>query len=98
MTGTQGVIIPQRNVQNLMLSEDVIDAVEKGEFHIWAISSVDEGISILTGVPAGEQDEEGAFPVDTVNNLVEQRLRDFAAYLRDFPGRNALGRTPEDAG
>jgi predicted ATP-dependent protease len=91
MTGDQGVIIPRRNLQNLMLSKDVVEAVRSGEFHVWAIDTVDQGISILTGVAAGTRDEEGAFPPDTVNYWVEQRLRDFAEYLRDFPGRNAVG-------
>lgn len=83
LTGDQGVIIPQANVRNLMLREEVVEAVQAGQFHIWAVHTVEEGIEILTGVPAGERGADGKFPEGTVNALVEQRLREFAEYLRE---------------
>ena len=62
LTGEQGVIIPTANVQHLMLDEEVIQAVAEGKFHIWAVDSVDQGIEILTGVPAGERQPDGTYP------------------------------------
>ena len=60
LTGEQGVILPASNVSNLMLRDDVVEAVAEGKFHIWPVRTIDEGIEILTGVPAGERGEEGA--------------------------------------
>ncbi len=82
LTGDQGVIIPVGNVRNLMLREDVIEAVREGEFHIWPVRTVDEGIEILTGVPAGELQEDGTYPEGTVNWAVSQRLAELAEELR----------------
>jgi predicted ATP-dependent protease len=90
LTGDQGVIIPQGNIQHLMLSQEVVQAVEEGNFHIWAIKKVDEGMEVLTGVPAGERAADGEFTPDTVNYLVQQRLAEFAEYLKEFP-EMALG-------
>ncbi len=84
LTGTQGVIIPKSNVENLMLREDVVESIEAGQFHIYAAETVDEGIEILTGVPAGKADKEGKFPSDTVNGMVDERLRALAEGLRAF--------------
>jgi predicted ATP-dependent protease len=84
LTGEQGVILPEANVDNLMLREDVVDAVEAGLFHIYPVNNVDEGIAILTGVPAGERDAEGAYPPGTVNNLVDRKLHEMAMRLQDF--------------
>lgn len=89
LTEEQGVIIPQSNVQNLMLREDVIEAVKANRFHIWAVKTIDEGIEILTGVPAGERGPDGKFPKNTVNHRVEQRLREFAECLKEFPEEGA---------
>src|SRR5690606_24001634 len=66
LTGEQGVIIPHQNVKNLMLKDEVVKAVEEGKFHIYAIQSVEEGIEILTGMPAGKQDEYGEYEENTV--------------------------------
>ncbi len=84
LTGNQGVIIPQGNVRNLMLRDDVVEAVEEGKFHVWAIGSADEGIEILTGVPAGEPDEEGSYPPETVNARVQAQLAEYAELSKKF--------------
>ena len=84
LTGHQGVIIPKQNIDDLMVREDILASVSKGEFHVWAISSVDEGIEILTGVKAGARQKDGSFEPATVNALVDRRLGDFAEYWRKF--------------
>jgi predicted ATP-dependent protease len=85
LTGEQGVIIPQSNAQNLMLREDVVEAVKSKKFHIWAVKTINEGIEILSGTPAGERGSDGKFPEATVNYRVEQRLEKFAECLKEFP-------------
>jgi lon-related putative ATP-dependent protease len=84
LTGQQGVMIPARNVQNLMLKQEVVDAVATGQFHIWAVDHIDEGIEILTGVPAGQQLEDGSWPEGTVNYLVNDRLQKMVEGLQKF--------------
>ena len=81
LTGKQGVIIPRTNVVNLMLREDVLEAVENGQFSIYAIDDVDDGIELLTGIPAGKADKRGRFPKGTVNYMVQQSLEE---YYRDY--------------
>ncbi|HKL49317.1 MAG TPA: ATP-binding protein, partial [Desulfuromonadales bacterium] len=89
LTGEQGVVIPKRNVKNLMLKQEVIEAVENGDFHVWAVENVDEGIEILTGVPAGEKQEDGTWPSGSVNALVDEQLRKLADITRNFSqGKN----------
>ncbi len=78
LTGEQGVIIPRANVKHLMLRADVVEAVANGQFAIYAIETVDEGIELLMGIPAGERDESGAYPEGTLNFLVEHRLAKLA--------------------
>ena len=78
LNGEHGVIIPVQNVRNLHLNDDVIDAVKKGEFHIYAINTIDEGIEILTGVPAGKKDRNGNFPAGTINYLANQKLEKYS--------------------
>ncbi len=75
LTGEQGVMIPEKNVKNLMLKEEVIEAVKEGTFHIYAISHVDEGIEILTGMTAGKCDEEGNYPEGTIYHRVADKLK-----------------------
>ena len=73
----QGVIIPIQNVRNLHLSDEVIQAVKEGKFHIYAVSTIDEGIEILTGVPAGKKNSSGKFPAGTINYLVYEKLKKY---------------------
>jgi lon-related putative ATP-dependent protease len=77
LTGNQGVLIPKANVKNLMLKKDVIDAVKKGKFHIYQVSTIEEGIEILTDVPAGTPDKEGYFPQGTVYGKVQEKLKKY---------------------
>jgi predicted ATP-dependent protease len=84
LNGEQGVLIPARNVQNLMLKQEVIDAVGSGRFHVWAIDHIDEGVEILTGMPAGVRGEDGTWPEGTVNYLVNERLRTMVEGLKEF--------------
>lgn len=88
LTGEQGVMIPRANVRHLMLRHDVVEAVREGRFHIYAVSTIDEGIEVLTGVPAGVRDGEGHFPVGSLNRQVEDRLREFAARARRLAERD----------
>ena len=80
-TGNQGVLIPSRNVEGLMLRPDVVKAIEKGEFEIYAIETVEEGIEVLTGVEAGKADESGNYPVSTVFGAIQARLERFGRVL-----------------
>lgn len=84
LSGTQGVMIPAANVEDLMLRNDVVQAVSDGKFHLYPVQTVEEGIEILTGVPAGERRADGMFPPDTVYARVEQRLEEMAKGLKQF--------------
>lgn len=84
LDGSHGVIIPVQNVANLNLSDEIIEDVKKGNFHVYAISSIDEGIEILTGVPAGKKDTNGKFPAGTINYLVQEKLKKFARVSKDL--------------
>jgi len=84
LTGKQGVIIPAENIEDLMLRDDTIDAVARGQFQILPISTVEQGIEILTGVKAGARKADGAFEPDTVFALVDKRLREWATALKQF--------------
>ncbi|MCH8919037.1 MAG: AAA family ATPase [Proteobacteria bacterium] len=84
LNGEQGVLIPSANVKHLMLRKDVIEAVGAGEFHIWPIDSIDQGIALLTGREAGARGEDGTFPAGSVNGLVEARLKALAEAARRF--------------
>jgi lon-related putative ATP-dependent protease len=74
LTGEQGVLIPASNVKHLMLRHDVVEAVTAGQFHVWAVETIDQGIELLTGVPAGERDRAGSYPEGSINHRVEARL------------------------
>mgnify|MGYP001557883824 CR=1 FL=1 len=84
LTGTQGVVIPRANLQHLMLQENVVEAVRQGQFHIYAVDTVDEGIELLTGLPAGELQADGTYPEGTVNYRVTQKLERYAEKLQEF--------------
>jgi ATP-dependent Lon protease len=84
LTGTQGVLIPAANVEDLMLREDLLDAVADGNFHIWPVSRIEQGIEILTGVKAGSRNYDGTFPGGTVFARVNERLRDMARLMKEF--------------
>lgn len=84
LTGKQGVLVPQSNVKNLMLHPDVVKAAENGDFHVYGVSHIHEGMALLTGLSAGERDGDGNFPEGSVNAMVEERLREFAHTSRSF--------------
>ena len=85
LTGRQGVLIPAANVKHLMLRKDVVEAVQDGKFSIWPVTTVEQGIELLTGVPAGERGPEGSYPADTVYAKVEGTLRRYASIRKDYP-------------
>jgi lon-related putative ATP-dependent protease len=82
LTGSQGVVIPKSNVKNLMLKKEVVRAVKDGKFQIYAITTVDEAVTILAGMPAGERQADGSFPEGTFNFLVDKRLKEMAKKLK----------------
>lgn len=84
LTGEQGVVIPASNVKHLMLRKDVVQAAAEGRFHVYAVQSADEAISLLTGMPAGARDERGEFPPGAVNRRVEERLLQFSRLRQKF--------------
>lgn len=77
LTGEQGVIIPRANIQNLMLKRDVVQAIDAGQFHVWAVESIDEGIELLSGVAAGTRSKAGSFPARSIHAMVQARLDAF---------------------
>lgn len=83
LDGTHGVIIPIQNVDNLQLSDKIIQAVKDKKFHIYAVSTIEEGIEILTGVPAGKKDKNGLFPAGTVNYLAYEKLKNYAKVSKE---------------
>ena len=78
LTGKQGVIIPIANVQHLMVNKEVVDAARRKEFFVYAVETIDQVMSILTGLPAGKANRKGSFPENTVNGYVEQHLLRYA--------------------
>jgi predicted ATP-dependent protease len=84
LTGHQGVIIPASNVKDLMLRKDVVAAVKENRFRVYAVKTIDEGIEILTGIPAGAKQPDGTYPDGTINFRVDRRLRDLAEGLKQF--------------
>lgn len=84
LDGSHGVIIPQANVQQLMLKQEIVDAVRSGQFHVWAPQYVDEAMEILTGLPAGQPLPEGGFEADSINYRVDQKLREFMDLARNL--------------
>ena len=84
LDGSQGVLIPVSNIRNLMLKEEIVQAVEAGEFHIYPVGTIDEGMEALTGQKAGKRLEDGQFEPDSINDKVQKRLATLAEKLRDF--------------
>ncbi len=78
LDGSHGVMIPVQNVDNLQLSDEIVEAVKNKKFHIYSVSTIEEGIEVLTGVPAGKKDKDGHFPAGTVNYLVYEKLKKYA--------------------
>ena len=94
LTGQQGVLIPSSNVQNLMLREDVVEAIRDGKFSIYSVDSVDEGIEVLTGVPAGKRLEGGKFEGGSINDRAQKRLEQLAGVMREFGKEKEKERKP----
>jgi lon-related putative ATP-dependent protease len=84
LTGRQGVIVPEANVHNLMLDDEVVEAVRDGRFHVWAVRTIDEGIELLTGRSAGRRRADGTYPEGSVHSLVSERLSEYADRLRAY--------------
>jgi lon-related putative ATP-dependent protease len=84
LDGEQGVIIPASNSRHLMLSEDVCKAVEDGKFSVYTVETIDDGIELLTGITAGQKDEDGKFPADSINYLVQSKLTEYATKMHDY--------------
>ncbi len=89
LTGKQGVIIPHQNVMDLVLKDEVIHAVKEGKFHIYAITHIEEGIEILTGMPAGIADQDGKYASDTIHGRVMRKLRQF--------DKRSMGQKPKNS-
>jgi lon-related putative ATP-dependent protease len=83
LTGNQGVLIPESNAQNLMLKDEVIEAVEAGKFHIYSVQTIKDGIELLTGIPAGKKQTDGSYPTDSIFGRVDKRLREMADIMRE---------------
>jgi len=104
LTGDQGVLIPKLNERNLMLNDEVVQAIQAGQFHLWSVSSIDQGIEILTGVPAGTPAEDGCYPAGSVNFLVNERLKSMVESMRRFAksedknGTKAITKSEPDGG
>ncbi|MGA7874857.1 MAG: S16 family serine protease, partial [Desulfoferrobacter sp.] len=90
LNGKQGVMIPSKNIRNLVLQEEVVEAVREGKFHIWAVSTIEEGIEILTGMEAGALQEDGTYPEGTLFRKVDDRLREIVEIVKEF-GRGMEG-------
>lgn len=96
LTGEQAVMIPESNVQNLMLKEEVLDSVKAGQFNIYSVKTIDEGIEVLTGVPAGQRRPDGTYEEGTVNYRVDKALQEMAEKLKEYPGLEIKARKVED--
>ena len=99
LDGSQGVIIPKSNVQDLMLKKELVDAVAAGKFNVWAVGHADEALELLTGLPAGTRQADGAFPPDTVNGKVDGRLKQMMELARELmKGEEGPGKSSPPAG
>jgi lon-related putative ATP-dependent protease len=103
LTGTQGVLIPSANIRHLVLRPDVVESVRQGQFHVYAVDSIDQGIELLTGVPAGKAEQDSTYPEGSVNYLVQKKLLEMAEETTDEdeedegnPGEEADEPEPEE--
>lgn len=97
LTGEQGALIPVSNVKHLMLRHDVVEAVAQGKFSIYPVATIDEGIELLTGIPAGVRGEDGLYPVGTINRMVEDRLAELADKRKAFDAHKDADAAAEGA-
>jgi predicted ATP-dependent protease len=86
LTGNQGVLIPSANVKNLMLGQEVVSAVTEGNFQIFPIETIEDGIEVLSGIPAGAKDDEGNYPEGSIGQLIVDRLEKMAEIQRFYSG------------
>ena len=77
-------MIPDKNIRNLMLDQEVVDAVAEGKFHIWPVKTVEEGLKILTGMDAGTLQEDGTYPEGAIYRKVDDRLKEISEIVRKF--------------
>ena len=84
LNGKQGVIIPCSNTKNLMLNDEIIDSVKKGKFNIWSVDKIEDGIRILTGVPAGVEHKDGNFTKDSIFDKAQARIKEFGKNAKQF--------------
>ena len=84
LSGSQGVLIPAANVEDLMLREDILDAVAMGKFHLWPVSKIEEGIEILTGTAAGSRNGATKFEEGSVFGRIDEKLESMARLMRDY--------------
>jgi predicted ATP-dependent protease len=91
-------MIPESNVKDLMLRKDVVEAVKNGQFHIYAVRTIDEGIEILSGKEAGELGPDGLYPKGTINHLVNEKLKALAEGLKKFGGEEEKKEEPKGKG
>jgi len=96
LSGHQGVIIPEKNVRNLMLKQEAIDSVKAGQFHVWPISTVEQGIEILTGMEAGTLQPDGTYPEGTLFRKVDERFLEIAEIVKKFAKEEEEGERPEE--
>jgi len=98
ITKKQGVMIPESNVKDLMLRKDVVDAVKKGDFHIYSAKTIDQGIEVLTGKKAGERKADGTYTKGTINDLVDRKLKELAEGLKNFGKNEENGENKKSGG
>ena len=90
LTGSQGVIIPESNVMNLMLKDEIIDSVKQKQFHVFTVNNIDEGIEILTGIQVGKINDDGTFEKDSINYRADQKIKMFSEKFREKPEHNRV--------
>jgi Lon-like ATP-dependent protease len=95
LTGQQGVMIPRRNLGDVNLNSEVLDAISAGSFSVWAVDHVDQGIELLTGITAGEMNEDGTYPEETINFLVNERLEKLSKGIKEFEASGEDGEKAE---